>query len=99
MANSKLRAGFQIVSATATRDVWIYDLARGLRNRLTFDPEDDLDAKWSPDGRTLAVVRFERRPDSGPGGYIEDEELELLDMRTQSIGAAGDRLEQHERFG
>jgi serine/threonine protein kinase/Tol biopolymer transport system component len=35
---------------TATRDVWIYDVARGLRNRLTFDPEDDLDAKWSADG-------------------------------------------------
>jgi Tol biopolymer transport system component len=34
---------------TATRDVWIYDISRGLRNRLTFDPEDDLDAKWSPD--------------------------------------------------
>jgi Tol biopolymer transport system component len=38
---------------TATRDVWIYDVARGLRNRGTFDPEDDLDAKWSPEGSRI----------------------------------------------
>jgi eukaryotic-like serine/threonine-protein kinase len=35
---------------TGTRDVWTYDVPRDLRNRLTSDPEDDLDAKWSPDG-------------------------------------------------
>jgi murein DD-endopeptidase MepM/ murein hydrolase activator NlpD len=48
-----------------------------------------IDAKWSPDGRTLALVRFERKPDSGPGGYIEDEVLELLDMKTQHVRSLG----------
>src|SRR5207248_45977 len=48
-----------------------------------------IDAKWSPDGRTLAVVRFERLPSSGPGGYLEDEVLELLDMRTHQVRSLG----------
>ena len=39
---------------TATRDVWIYDVVRGLRNRLTFEPEDAVDAKWAPDGSRVA---------------------------------------------
>ncbi|HKW77713.1 MAG TPA: peptidoglycan DD-metalloendopeptidase family protein [Candidatus Limnocylindria bacterium] len=48
-----------------------------------------IDAKWSPDARTLALVRFERTPDSGPSGYLEDEQLELLDMRTQKVRSLG----------
>lgn len=47
------------------------------------------DAKWSPDGAALAVVRFERRPSSGPNGYTEDEVLELVDMRTQRVRSLG----------
>jgi eukaryotic-like serine/threonine-protein kinase len=41
---------------TATRDVWVYDVARALRSRLTFDPEDDLDGKWSADGDRIAFA-------------------------------------------
>ena len=48
-----------------------------------------IDAKWSPDGRTLAVVRFARIPDTGPGGYLEDEQLALVDMRTQKVRDLG----------
>jgi murein DD-endopeptidase MepM/ murein hydrolase activator NlpD len=48
-----------------------------------------IDAKWSPDASALAVVRFERRPSSGPGGYLEDEVLEILDMRTQQVRSVG----------
>jgi Tol biopolymer transport system component len=36
--------------ATKTRDVWILDLARGLKSRLTFDPAEDHNPIWSPDG-------------------------------------------------
>jgi Tol biopolymer transport system component len=36
--------------ATKTRDVWILDLARGLNSRLTFDPAEDHNPVWSPDG-------------------------------------------------
>jgi murein DD-endopeptidase MepM/ murein hydrolase activator NlpD len=48
-----------------------------------------IDAKWSPDGRTLAVVRFERKPGGGPSGYLEDEVLELVDVRTKNVRSLG----------
>ncbi len=39
-----------------TRDIWIFDLLRGTRTRLTFDPADDLDSIWSPDGTRIAFT-------------------------------------------
>ena len=40
--------------ATNARDIWIHDLARdNLRTRFTFDPSDEMDAIWSPDGSRL----------------------------------------------
>jgi DNA-binding winged helix-turn-helix (wHTH) protein/Tol biopolymer transport system component len=41
---------------TKTRDIWIFDLVRGGRTRLTFDPADDLDCIWSPDGKRIAFT-------------------------------------------
>jgi Tol biopolymer transport system component len=35
---------------TKTRDVWMLDLDRGSRSRLTFDPAEDYNPIWSPDG-------------------------------------------------
>src|SRR5262249_24557473 len=35
------------------RDVWIQDLARGTRTRLTFDPALDFPMSWSPGGDQL----------------------------------------------
>jgi Tol biopolymer transport system component len=32
------------------RDIWLYDVARGLRTRFTFDPADEFTSVWSPDG-------------------------------------------------
>jgi serine/threonine protein kinase len=37
-------------SARKTRDIWLYDVARGLRTRFTFDPADENASIWSPDG-------------------------------------------------
>ena len=33
-----------------TRDIWLFDIARGLRTRFTFDPADEFNSIWSPDG-------------------------------------------------
>jgi len=35
------------------RDIWLYDVARGLRTRFTFDGEDEQGVIWSPDGTSL----------------------------------------------
>lgn len=31
-------------------DIWLYDLARGLKTRFTFDPADEQTSRWSLDG-------------------------------------------------
>jgi Tol biopolymer transport system component len=33
-----------------TRDLWLYDVSRNLRTRFTFDPADERESIWSPDG-------------------------------------------------
>ncbi len=37
-----------------TRDIWVFDLARGVETRLTFDPFHNWTPVWSPDGTRLA---------------------------------------------
>jgi Tol biopolymer transport system component len=39
--------------ASRARDIWVYDVARSLKTRLTFDAADELAAIWSPDGSRL----------------------------------------------
>jgi Tol biopolymer transport system component/tRNA A-37 threonylcarbamoyl transferase component Bud32 len=41
---------------TKTRDIWIFDLLRGTQTRLTFDPADDINPVWSPDGTRIAFT-------------------------------------------
>src|SRR5262245_28516856 len=38
---------------TKTRDIWLFDLARGAKSRFTFDPADDLNPVWSKDGSRI----------------------------------------------
>lgn len=42
-----------------TRDLWLFDVASGAASRFTFDPADETNAVWSPDGSRIAfnVVR------------------------------------------
>jgi eukaryotic-like serine/threonine-protein kinase len=35
------------------RDIWLYDVARGLRTRFTFGPANQQTSKWSPDGSRI----------------------------------------------
>ena len=39
---------------TRSRDIWVLDLERGTRTRLTNDPADDMNPAWSPDGMWVA---------------------------------------------
>jgi Tol biopolymer transport system component len=39
---------------TQTRDIWLIDLERGVPSRFTFDPADDINPTWSPDGNRIA---------------------------------------------
>jgi Tol biopolymer transport system component/predicted Ser/Thr protein kinase len=40
-------------ASSGQADIWLYDVARGLRTRFTSDPAEDLSPVWSPDGRTI----------------------------------------------
>ena len=47
------------------RDIWIYDLPRGVRSRFTFGDTNDYGAAWSPDGATISYTS-----DEGDGGDL-----------------------------
>ena len=72
-------------------DIWVLDLARGVRTRLTFGPVANLNPVWSPDGKWIAYVfdrngHFDlyRKPSDGSGA----EELLFTDDR-RSFPAIG----------
>jgi Tol biopolymer transport system component len=71
--------------ATITRDLAIYDLARGgFRTRFTFDPEDEYFGIWSPDGSQVAFSslrkgRIHTYQKAASGGVAEN--VVLADAR------------------
>ncbi len=42
-----------VISEKNNGDVWVFDLARGTRTRITFAPGWDIAPTWSPDGKAL----------------------------------------------
>jgi Tol biopolymer transport system component len=50
------QAAVTVAGTSGAGDVWVYDIARAVRTRLTFDPRDEWRVVWSPDGRTLAFA-------------------------------------------
>jgi Tol biopolymer transport system component len=66
--------------ASNTRDLWIYDVPRGLRTRFTSDPADELQPVWAPNGRSLAYGSTRKGSvdvylRASTGGAGEDEPL------------------------
>ena len=53
--------------ARGLTDIWIYDLGSGTRTRLTFDPSQNRQPIWSPDGSE--IVFFSTRRTSFPQLY------------------------------
>jgi Tol biopolymer transport system component len=43
-----------VMGPTASRDIWLLDVARGSSTRFTFDPARDDYPVWSPDGKNIA---------------------------------------------
>jgi eukaryotic-like serine/threonine-protein kinase len=54
------RLAVDIRNPQGIRDVWIFDIARGGRTRLTFDAAEDFNATWSPDGTRVVFVSQRR---------------------------------------
>lgn len=55
-------------------DVWVYEFARGVETRLTFDPAPEFSPQWSPDGSRITYAaqgesqtRFMEKPANGAG--------------------------------
>jgi Tol biopolymer transport system component len=51
-------AAVELTDGTGNMDIWIWDFARHVKTRQTFDPKPDRYAVWSPDGREIAFSSF-----------------------------------------
>ncbi len=51
---------------SSDNDIWVHDLIRSTKTRLTFEDVTESDPAWSPSGREIAY----RRNDPGPGGTL-----------------------------
>jgi len=52
-----------------TRDIWIFDLDRGMSSRFTFDRAEDTNPIWSPDGKRIAFTSTRK---GQRGLYVKD---------------------------
>ncbi len=44
--------------ATQNIDIYLFEFARGVNNRFTFDPQRDVQPVWSPDGSSVLFTRL-----------------------------------------
>jgi hypothetical protein len=63
-----------IRDSNGKRNIWVFDVARGTKNRITFEPADEANPTWSPDGSEIGYSSDRRghrdmyaKPSSGIG--------------------------------
>ncbi len=62
LSHDGTRATVSVIdSARRSNDIWIYDVARGLRTKFTFDSGSEQTSVWSPDGSRI-VYNSTRNP-------------------------------------
>ena len=50
------QAAVNVSGPAGSADLWLYDIARGVGTRLTFDPHDEWGLAWSPNAKTIAFA-------------------------------------------
>jgi WD40 repeat protein len=78
------RLAVSIRGSNGKRSIWVFDLARGTKTRLNFEPADESNPTWSPDGSEIAYVT------QRPSGAGEEHERRRADPTLRSgVGRAG----------
>jgi serine/threonine protein kinase/Tol biopolymer transport system component len=78
-----------------TRDIYVVDLERGVRQRLTFDPSDERSAVWSPDGKQIIYSSKKLDLYRRPSDFSGNEEPLLTDRAgkdPREVSSDGQRL-------
>jgi len=55
-ADSNKLAISSLAGGTGNLNIWVFDLARATKTRLTFPPSSDRQPTWAPDGKAVAFV-------------------------------------------
>ena len=76
-----------------TRDIWMYDLARNVRSRFTFEGGDAFSFAWSPDGTQL-VYSAVRPPSSLLDLFIRPVDGVAAEQRVLKQAGTGNRYVQ-----
>jgi dipeptidyl aminopeptidase/acylaminoacyl peptidase len=82
-------------STKNSRDIYVVDLERGVRQRLTFDPSEERSAIWSPDGKHIIYnskgLDLYRRP-SDFSGSEEPLLADHVSKDPREVSSDGQRL-------